>query len=113
MLDDIYLAVQNMNDENDVILLGDFNLSPDDEGFVELQEIPNMVYVNGEIPTSIKDRLYDNIFFQSNYTKEFTGEFGVLKFDEDLFGNDDKKASLMVSDHRPLWAEFDVSLDDD
>ncbi len=37
----------------------------------------------------------------------------MLKFDEQLFGNDDKKASLMVSDHRPLWAEFDISEDDD
>jgi hypothetical protein len=30
-----------------------------------------------------------------------------------MFGNDDKKASLMVSDHRPLYAEFDVCVDDD
>ena len=72
-----------------------------------------MIYVNGKLPTSIKDRLYDNIFFQSNYTKEFTGKHGVMKFDEQLFGNDDKKASLNVSAHRPLWVEFDVSADDD
>jgi len=113
LLDDIYLTVQNLNDENDIILLGDFNLSPDDKGFVELLEIPDMMYLNGSIPTSIKDKLYDNIFFQSNYTKEFTGKFGVVKFDEVMFGNDDKKASLMVSDHRPLWAEFDIMHDDD
>jgi len=113
LLDDVYLTVQNLNDENDIILLGDFNLSPDDKGFVELLEIPDMIYVNGKIPTSIKDRLYDNIFFQSTYTKEFTGKYGVVKYDEELFGNDDKKASLMVSDHRPLWAEFDVNVDDD
>jgi len=113
LLDDIYLTVQNLNDENDIIILGDFNLSPDDKGFVELLEIPDMMYLNGSIPTSIKDKLYDNIFFQSNYTKEFTGKFGVVKFDEVMFGNDDKKASLMVSDHRPLWAEFDIMHDDD
>jgi len=112
LLDDIYLSVQNMNDENDVMLLGDFNLSPTDEGFVELLEIPDMMYINGETPTSIKDKLYDNIFFQSNYTKEFTGKFGVVKFDEIIFGNDDKRASLMVSDHKPLWSEFDMSDDD-
>ena len=72
-----------------------------------------MIYVNGKVPTSIKDNLYDNMFFQSNYTREFTGKYGVVKFDEVIFGNDDKKASLMVSDHRPLWAEFEVSVDDD
>ena len=113
LLDDIYLSVQNIDAENDILLMGDFNLGPDDKGFVELLEIPDMIVVNGKIPTSIKDRLYDNIFFQSNYTKEFTGKYGVMKFDEELFGNDDKKASLMISDHRPLWAEFDVSEDDD
>ena len=78
LLDDIYLSVQNIDAENDVIFLGDFNLSPDDKGFVELLEIPDMIYVNGEIATSIKDKLYDNIFFQSNYTKEFTGSFGIV-----------------------------------
>ncbi len=113
LLDDVYLAVQNLNDENDILLMGDFNLGPDDKGFVELLEISDMIVVNEKIPTSIKDRLYDNIFFQSNYTKEFTGSFGVMKFDEQLFDNDDKKASLMVSDHRPLWAVFDVGRDED
>ncbi len=113
LLDDVYLSVQNMDAENDILLMGDFNLGPDDKGFLELLEISDMIYVNEKIPTSIKDRLYDNIFFQSNFTQEFTGKYGVMKFDEQLFGNDDKKASLMVSDHRPLWAVFDVSLDDD
>ena len=105
--------VQSQDAENDVLLMGDFNLGPDDSGFQSLKAIPNMVYVNGEVPTSIKDKLYDNIWFQAHFTKEFTGTYGIIKFDEVLFGNDDKKASLMVSDHRPLWAEFETSVDDD
>ena len=84
-----------------------------DSEFESLKTIPNMIHVNGKIPTSIKDRLYDNIWFQSHFTKEFTGRYGIIKFDEVLLGNDDKKASRMVSDHRPLWAEFDTSFDDD
>jgi len=72
-----------------------------------------MIYVNGKVPTSIKDKLYDNIWFQSQFSKEFTGTYTIIKFDEVLFSNDDKKASLMISDHRPLWAEFDESVDDD
>jgi endonuclease/exonuclease/phosphatase family metal-dependent hydrolase len=85
-LSEVYSKIQNRDDENDVMLLGDFNLSPDDKGFVELLNIPNMVYVNGKILTSIKNRLYDNIFFQSYHTKEYTGKFGVIKFDESLNG---------------------------
>ena len=46
LLDDVYLSVQNMNNENDVMLLGDFNLSPDDKGFVELLAIPNIQLEN-------------------------------------------------------------------
>ena len=49
----------------------------------------------------------------THVTKEFPGMYGIIKFDELLFGNDDRKASLMISDHRPLWAEFEVSVDDD
>lgn len=72
-----------------------------------------MIHINDEIPTSIKDTLYDNIWFQAHFPKEFTGTYGIIKFDEVLFGNDDKKASLTVSDHRPLWAEFIIDSDDD
>ncbi len=102
-----------MDGENDILLMGDFNLSPDDKGFEELLALEGMTAVNTQIPTSIKDRLYDNIWFQKNYTQEYTGKFGVFKFDEILYGNDDKAASLEVSDHRPLWAIFDTSADDD
>ena len=93
--------------------LNSFNLPPDDKGFDELLALEGMMAVNAEVPTSIKDRLYDNIWFQSQFTKEYQGQFGVFKFDEDLYGNDDKAASLAVSDHRPLWAIFDISRDDD
>ena len=39
--------------------------------------------------------------------------YGIIKFDEVLFGNVDMNASLMISDHRPLWAEFETDVDDD
>jgi hypothetical protein len=47
------------------------------------------------------------------FTREFTGTYGIIKFDEVLFRNDDMEASLIISDHRPLWAEFDTNIDDD
>jgi hypothetical protein len=48
-----------------------------------------------------------------HFTREFTRRHGIIKFDEMLYGNDERKASLTISDHRPLWAEFEVSADDD
>ena len=93
--------------------MGDFNLDPLDGGFDDLRWVPSIAYVNEDIATSIKDRLYDNIWFQRDHTWEYTGEFGVVKFDETRYGNDDKKASLAVSDHRPFRATFDIVRDDD
>ena len=52
----VYAVVQSQDSENDVLLMGDFNLSPTDSGFQSLKAIPNMVHVNGKLPTSIKDR---------------------------------------------------------
>jgi hypothetical protein len=63
-----------------------------------------MVSENEEIHTSITDKLQDNIWFQARFTKEFNSEYSIIKFDEVLFSNNDKKASLTISNHRPLWA---------
>jgi hypothetical protein len=64
--------------------------------------------------TTITDTsLYDNFWFQSQHVGEYADEAGVDRFDETMFGNDDDTASLMVSDHRPIWVRFSTSLNDD
>jgi deoxyribonuclease-1-like protein len=113
LLDDVYRAVQDRDGENDVLLLGDFNLPPEDDGFAELRTVTGIFPLNSTRPTTIRDSLYDNIWMQSQYCGEFTGDWGVFSFDELLYGNDDKAASLAVSDHRPLWARFDTAGPDD
>jgi endonuclease/exonuclease/phosphatase family metal-dependent hydrolase len=116
-LAEVYKKIQNDDpSEQDVILVGDFNSEPDDEkAFSRLRSIPSMVNLF-DLPqkTVIFDsNLYDNIWFQSKYVKEYNGQKGINKFDETDFGNNDKKASLAVSDHRPVWAEFNTTVDDD
>lgn len=101
--------------ECDVILLGDFN---DDSGhprFAALRGIEGMRCLFLEpIRTTIGDKsLYDNICFQEKYVSEFSQRLGVDKFDETEYGGDLKKASLEVSDHRPVWAVFRTDRDDD
>lgn len=113
LLDDIFLTVQNLDEEQDILLAGDFNLPPDDEGFDDFDSIPGIFAVNTSRPTTIYESLYDNIWMQEQYTAEFTGEWGVFSFDELLYGDDDRAASLAVSDHRPLWVRFDTSGPDD
>jgi competence ComEA-like helix-hairpin-helix protein len=113
-LDDIYQLVQRADpDEQDVMILGDFNLPPDDSGFAELAELLTPLFT-GEIRTTISDAsLYDNIWFDPAYVREWTGERGVDRFDETAFGNDDEVASRAVSDHRPIWATFRTDQNDD
>lgn len=114
---EVYEQIQDGDkSEQDVILVGDFNREPNDEkAFSGLRSIPSMKNLF-DLPdkTVIFDsNLYDNMWFQTKYVKEYSGKKGINKFDEIDFGNDDKKASLAVSDHRPVWAEFETSADDD
>jgi exonuclease III len=60
-LAEVYAVVQSRDSENDVLLMGDFNLAPDDSGFHSLKAIPNIVFVNGKLPTSI--RVLRNVYF--------------------------------------------------
>ena len=101
--------------EHDIILLGDFNFPPDDVGWDNLKSFPSMTYlIKPPEKTTITDTsLYDNIWFQADYAKEYTGLSGIIKFDENMFGNDDNKAKLAVSDHRPIWARFRTDMKDD
>ena len=116
-LAEVYQAVQAADDaEQDVILLGDFNRNPDDQlAYRRLLSIPSMRHLF-QLPqkSHIKDTsLYDNIFFQTHYVTEYTGDSGIERFDETHFGNDDAAASLAVSDHRPVWGTFRIDTDDD
>ena len=116
-LANVYQAVQAADKaEQDVILLGDFNRNPDDQlAYRPLLSIPSMRHMF-QLPqkSHIKDTsLYDNIFFQTNYVTEYTGDSGIERFDETLFRNNDKAASLAVSDHRPVWGIFRMDIDDD
>jgi len=109
-----YLQIENPQ-EKDIILLGDFNLPPTDRGWRTLKDLPSMAYlIKPPAKTTISDKnLYDNFWFQKRNVKEYTGQAGVVKFDENIFKNDDRQAKLVVSDHRPIWATFKTSLPDD
>lgn len=101
--------------EQDILLCGDFNFPPTDVGFNDLKAIPTMAFlIAPPAKTIISDtNLYDNFWFQKKFVQEYTGISGVNKYDESMFGNDDKKAKEAVSDHRPIWAKFEITKKDD
>lgn len=91
--------------EDDVILLGDFNV--DRKRFGELGDVPHLVSVPVATPTNTrKTEQYDHITFDKFLTSEFTGRADVYDLGA-RFGMTLEEA-LEVSDHLPVWAEFEV-----
>jgi endonuclease/exonuclease/phosphatase family metal-dependent hydrolase len=105
-LADVFQIMQSARpDEDDVILLGDLNASESQLG--RLGTIPGIQWaVRGVTTNTRQTKAYDNILFHGQATAEFTGRWGVFDL-EGTFGlsRDD---ALKVSDHLPVWAEFQL-----
>lgn len=115
-LNNVFTKIREKGSENDIILVGDFNRNPEDDlSWGPLKSQPSMVQLFQAPQKSmvVDSNLYDNILFQSVYVKEYSLDKGIVRFDEDLFNNDDKKAIKAVSDHRPVWAKFRITGRDD
>ncbi len=107
VLDDVFVRVRQYDyetsGEEDCIMLGDLNV--DTEGLRELGQIPGIETIAGDIKTNTRrSKTYDHILVDRQVTREYTGRFGVLDFQQH-FGLTEEQA-ILVSDHQPLWAEF-------
>jgi endonuclease/exonuclease/phosphatase family metal-dependent hydrolase len=105
-LADVFRAVRaDGREEDDVILLGDFNA--DEQHLGALGSLPSMGVAIAGTPTNTRgNRQNDNLVFHLPSTTEFSGRAGVL----DLMGqyNLTLEQALEVSDHLPVWGEFSV-----
>lgn len=113
-LDDVMeLVLQTDAGEQDIILVGDFNMDGQDHSWEMAGYRP---LVSPDQKTTITDTSsYDNIWLSEEHTFESEYlRFGeIYPFDEQIFRDDDRQASLMVSDHRPISAWFSTDRDDD
>ena len=105
-MDDVFHAVlRDGRNEDDVIILGDFNVSDAEMG--ELGTVPGLTSVIQSMPTNTrKTKQYDNLVFEAEATSEFTGRGGIYDFLREY--NLSMPHALEVSDHLPVWAEFNV-----
>ncbi|MFQ5780092.1 MAG: endonuclease/exonuclease/phosphatase family protein [Nitrospiria bacterium] len=101
----------------DVIVLGDFNIEMiGDQNFKTL--VKEGFYIPPEIQklrTNLgRDRHYDQIaYFRDQTDAEYAGQAGTVDFVGAVYQELNQKAmSYKVSDHLPLWAEFDIDLGD-
>jgi deoxyribonuclease-1-like protein len=91
--------------EDDVILLGDLNV--DDHHLGRLGQIPNIHWVISGVATNTHGtKQYDNIIFSDVATTEFSGRWGVFDMIREF--NLTMDEALEVSDHMPVWAEFNL-----
>ena len=114
LLDEVIASVDMANgSENDVILLGDFNMPADDWSW---QIITHRPTVTPDMLTTITDTSsYDNIWIPISdhllYSRISAAD--VYPFDTIHFSDDDKAASLAVSDHRPISVNLVIEYDQD
>ena len=103
-LADVFQLMQRARaDEDDVILLGDLNASETQLG--RLGKLPGINWAIRDVMTNTRqNRAYDNIIFDSRATAEYTGRWGVVNLEQSLGLTRDQ--ALQVSDHFPVWAEF-------
>jgi deoxyribonuclease-1-like protein len=116
ILGDVYDYFQKINGtEQDVIICGDFNIPAYDGAFKSLLKHEDNIFyaIDPTVKTTIgKNGLsssYDNMFYSYKYTKEYTGNSGVFDFTEGNY----KEVRKKISDHLPVFMEFNTEQDDD
>jgi endonuclease/exonuclease/phosphatase family metal-dependent hydrolase len=91
--------------EDDVILLGDLNVDETHLGL--LGQIPNIHWAISGVATNTRGtKLYDNIVFSRVATTEYTGRWGVFDMIREFNLTVDE--ALAISDHMPIWTEFNL-----
>lgn len=103
-LADVFAAMRSARpDEDDVILLGDFNAGPPE--FKSFKRSPDVTWaVSGVTTNTRRTKTYDNLVFALPATSEYLGHWGVLDM-QSAYGLPLDHA-LEVSDHNPVWAAF-------
>ena len=106
VLAEVYKVVRRSSrGEDDVILLGDFNV--DDRNLGRLGQLPGMLPLIAGVWTNTRQtKQYDNLIIHQPSTTEYAGRSGV--FDFMRFKNLSLQQAIQVSDHFPVWAEFSI-----
>jgi endonuclease/exonuclease/phosphatase family metal-dependent hydrolase len=108
VLGEVYRVVRRAGgNEDDVIMLGDFNASDQKMAKTRLGMIPDLkplVSGSGVFTNTRQNQLYDNLLIHAPSTSEYMGRSGVFNYAQPL-GLTLAQAET-VSDHFPVWAEF-------
>ena len=121
-LADVWQYVQDLDpNENDLILMGDFNRDkPTHSAFGALEDLGLKALVTTSGTRTTFGRTlsggswYDHMWIDPAYTSaEWTGQAGVSTPGNDSSGEGCEQALKGISDHCPVWAIFSTTTDDD
>jgi endonuclease/exonuclease/phosphatase family metal-dependent hydrolase len=110
---------QDLWQESDTILVGDFNADGAyyDENILAsvFPETEYRIIITNEYDTTLAagDNTYDRIIITASTIEDYTGAFGVIRFDEVYDFTGLTIQPRHVSDHFPVWAEFRLDADTD
>jgi endonuclease/exonuclease/phosphatase family metal-dependent hydrolase len=99
-------------DDPDVMIVGDLNADGQyfDSALLDsiFPETEFKIIITGEYDTTIAQsrNAYDRFIITSSAAENFSGNFGVIRFDEVYDFSALSISPKEVSDHYPIWAEF-------
>ncbi len=106
-LAEVYRVVRRAGgNEDDVIMLGDFNANDQRMAQTRLGLIPDLkplISGSGVFTNTRQNQLYDNLLIHAPSTSEYMGRSGVHNYAQKVMTLDQAES---VSDHFPVWAEF-------
>ena len=120
-LAEVWQYVQDLDpDENDLILVGDFNRDkPTHSAFNDLEDLGLQALLTTAGTrttfglTASGGSWYDHMWIDPAFTSEWTGQEGTGTPSNDTSGGGCSSELKGVSDHCPVWAIFSTTTDDD
>nr|WP_174269886.1 endonuclease/exonuclease/phosphatase family protein [Treponema primitia] len=110
---------QELWDERDVVIVGDFNADGGyfNEGTLAgiFPEYGYKIIITNDFDTTVaeSDNTYDRIIVTASAFEDYAGNCGVIRFDELYDFSALTIQPRHVSDHFPVWAEFFLGTDTD
>jgi len=102
----------------DVLIAGDFNADGQYfDSFLLASIFPEIeykiIFTDEDTTLAPSHNTYDRFIITNSAIEDFTGSFGVIRFDEAYNFEGSNISSNKVSDHYPIWAEFWTNRDTD
>jgi len=102
----------------DVLVVGDFNADGQyfDSSLLNSifpETVYKIIFTNEDTTLAKSHNTYDRFIITGSAVEDFTGNFGVIRFDETYNFDDYSILPRNISDHYPIWADFWINCDTD